>query len=66
MLNYLLVFRSEQTGVAVNVSLDSNETEVVLSPRDLLKNNQKYVYRVTATNSIGMSASHQDGNVICE
>ena len=66
VLQYLLVLRSEQTGVVINESLDPNETEVVLGPQDGLKDNQKYVYTVTAINSIGMAASHQDGNVFCE
>ena len=64
MLSYLLILRSRQTGMDTNTSLDSNETEVVLSPQDGLEDNQKYIYTVTAINSVGMATSHQDGNVI--
>ena len=67
VLSYLLVLRSDQTGVLANVSLAPNETEVVLGPQDGLEDNQKYVYTVTAINSIGMAVtSRQDRFVISE
>ena len=64
VLNYLLTLTSETilTGVVINVSLESNhcnETEVVLGPQDGLEENQKYVYTVTAINSIGNTTSHE-------
>ena len=52
--------------MVINVSLDSNETEVVLSPQDGLEDNQKYVYTVTAVNSIRSTTSKGDGRSICE
>ena len=68
MLSYLLVLRPEQTGIVINMSLNHNETEVVLGPQDGLEDNQKYVYTVTAINSIGntTSDSEKDGRNICE
>ena len=62
VLSYLLVLRSEQTGVFINISLGANdhETEVTLDPQDGLEENQKYVYTVTAVNSIGTTTSYQD------
>ena len=66
VLSYLLVLKSEQTGVLINVSLDSNETEVVLGPQNRLEDNQKYVYTVTAINSIGNTLSEVDGKNLCE
>ena len=68
VLSYLLVLRSEQTGVFINISLGANETEVLLGPQDGLEENQKYVFTVTAVNNIGTTTSHQDGNneCICE
>ena len=65
VLSYLLVLRSEQTGVFINISLGANETEVTIGPQDGLEENQKYVYTVTAVNIIGTTASHEDGNDLC-
>ena len=53
----LVVLRSEQTDNFINVSLDTNETEVILGNRDELKDDQKYVYRLNAFNSIGKITS---------
>ena len=66
VLNYLIVLRSEQ--MVINVSLDPNETdsEVVLGPQDGLEDNQKYVYTVTAINSIGNITSEENGKHLCE
>ena len=47
----------------INVSLDSNDTGVVLGPQDGLENNQMYVYAVTAINSFGVATSNQDRNI---
>ena len=68
MLSYLLVLRSEETGVVINIFLDPNETEVVLDPQDGLEESQNYVYIVTAISNIGVVTSYQDinGNVFCE
>ena len=55
----------EQTRETVNVSLNSNETEVILGPESGLENNQKYMYTLTAVNAIGNVTSHQDGKVFC-
>ena len=66
VLSYLLILRSEQTGVVINVPLDSHDTEVVLGPQDELEENQEYMYTVTATNSIGNTSSVADGRNICE
>ena len=57
VLSYLLMLRSEQTGIAINVSLNPNWTEVVLGPQNGLDDNQKYVYTVTAINNIGNTTS---------
>ena len=38
-------------------------TEVVLGPQDGLEDNQKYVYTVTAINTIGMTTSNE--NIVC-
>ena len=43
----------------INLTVDSNETEVVLGPQDGLEDNQKYVYTITAINSIGNSTSEE-------
>ena len=66
VLNYLIVLRSEQ--MVINVSLDPNETdsEVVLGPQDGLEDNQKYMYTVTAINSIGNITSEENGKHLCE
>ena len=66
VLRYLLVLRSEQTGKAINVSLDSNRTEGVLGPQSGLEDNQKYTYAVTAINSVGNTTSEIDRNYFCE
>ena len=66
MLSYLLILRSEQTRVVINVPLGSHETEVVLGLQDELEENQEYMYAVTATNSIGNISSIVDGRNICE
>ena len=41
-----------------------NETGVVLSPEDGLEDNQKYVYTLTAINSVGNATSHN--KILCE
>ena len=66
VLSYLLMLRSEQTGVVINVSLNPNWPEVVLGPQDGLDDNQKYVYTVTAINSIGNTTSEGNGKKLCE
>ena len=58
-----MVLRSEQTEVVISQSLAHNMTEVVLGPQDGLEDNQKYVYTVTAINTIGMTTS--DENIVC-
>ena len=45
--------RSKWSGKFINLSLDVNETEIVLDPQDGLEDNQKCVYTVTAINSVG-------------
>ena len=47
------------------ISLDANETEVLLGPQDGLEENQKYVFTVTAVNNIGTITSYQDGDDEC-
>ena len=59
VLSYLLALRSVQTGTVIYVFNDSNETEIVLGHQDGLEENQKYVYKVTAINSIGNVTSHK-------
>ena len=66
VLSYLLALRSEQTRMVINVSLGSNETEVVLGPQDGLKDNQKYVYNVTAINSVGNTTSEDNIRNVCK
>ena len=56
------MLRIEQKTVAI-ISLDSNETEVILGPEIGLETNQKYLYTLTAFNAIGNVTSHQDGKV---
>ena len=58
------MLRIEQKTVAI-ISLDSNETEVILGPEIGLETNQKYLYTLTAVNAIGNVTSHQDGKVFC-
>ena len=58
------MLRIEQKTVAI-ISLDSNETEVILGPEIGLETNQKYLYTLTAVNAIGNVTSYQDGNVFC-
>ena len=65
VLSYLLMLRSEQTGT-VSLNLRLNWTEVVLGPQDGLDDNQKYVYTVTAINSIGNNTSEGDRKKLCE
>ena len=61
-----MVLRSEQTGMFINISLGANEIEVMLDPQDGFEENlRKYVYTVTAVNSIGTTTSHQDGDEEC-
>lgn len=43
----------------INLTVDSNETEVILGPQDGLEDNQNYVYTITAINSIGNSTSEE-------
>ena len=43
----------------INLTTDSNGTELVLGPQDELEDNQKYVYTVTAINSIGVATSEE-------
>ena len=66
VLSYLLMLRSEQTGIVINVSLNPNWTEVVLDPQGGLDDKQKYVYTVTAINNIGNTTSQEDGKLLCE
>lgn len=40
--------------------MNSNETEIVLSPDDGLEDNQKYTYTVSAINSFGMVTLNQN------
>ena len=61
--SYLLVLRSKWSGKFINLSLDVNETEIVLDPQDGLEDNQKYVYTITAINSVGTATT--DENTIC-
>ena len=58
------MLRIEQKTVTI-ISLDSNETEVILGPEIGLEINQKYLYTLTTVNAIGNVTSHQDGNVFC-
>ena len=57
------MLRIEQTRETINISLESNETEVILHPEIGLETNQKYLYTLTAINAIGSVTSHQDGNI---
>ena len=59
------MLRIEQTRKTNNISLDSDETEVILGPEIGLETNQKYMYTLTAINAIGNVTSHQDGKVFC-
>ena len=59
-MSYNLVLRSEQTGVFINISLNADETKVVLGPNHGLENNQKYTYTVSAMNNFGMMTSNQN------
>ena len=61
------MLRMEQTRktIIINISLDSNETEVILGPEIGLETNLKYAYTLTAINAIGNVTSHQDGNIFC-
>ena len=60
-LSYLLSF---QNNMGIYVLLYSNETEVVLGPQDGLEDNQKFVYTITAINSVGNATSLS--NSLCE
>ena len=51
------MLRIERKTVAI-ISLDSNETEVILGPEIGLETNQKYMYTLTAINAIGNVTSH--------
>ena len=57
------MLRLEQTGVFINVSLDSKDTRVMFGPQDELEEDQMCVYTVTAINSFGMATSNQDSNI---
>ena len=50
----------------ISVILEANKTEVILTPRNGLEDDQKYEYRVTAINAIGNVTSHQDGIALCQ
>ena len=58
ILSYLLKFQNSMETYLFN------ETGVILSPEDGLEDNQKYVYRVTAINSVGNATSHNKS--LCE
>ena len=58
------MLRIEQKTAAI-ISLDYNETEVILGPEIGIETNQKYLYTLTAVNAIGNVTSHQDGKVFC-
>ena len=66
VLSYLIALRSEQTKMVINIPLGSNETEAVLGPQNGLKDNQKYVYNVTAINSVGNTTSEDDRRIVCK
>ena len=55
MISYLLklVLDYEDTASDVEISLNANETNVVLGSENGLKEYQNYVYSVTAINIIG-------------
>ena len=57
--SYLLLLRSISSGMIINLTVDFNETKLVLGPQDGLEDNQKYVYTITAINSIGISTSEE-------
>ena len=61
VLSYLLSF---QNNMGTYVLFYSNETEVVLGPQDGLEDNQKFVYTITAINSVGNATSQN--NSLCE
>ena len=61
VLSYLLSF---QNNMGIYVLFYSNETEVVLGPQDGLDDNQKFVYTITAINSVGNATSQS--NSLCE
>ena len=63
ILNYLLSLRSELAEVVVDKYMDANQTGVVLGPQDGLEDNHKYVYTVTAVNSIGTASSSEQKNM---
>ena len=66
--SYLLTFRSGAPWMVIDTTLAFNATEVVLGPQNGLKENQKYVYTITAINSIGNVTTDPsvNRNVICE
>ena len=61
----MLVLRSAEDGVFINISVDANETRVTLGPQDGLEEDKKYLITVTAVNNIGTATSHQD-ECICK
>ena len=55
ILSYLVSFRNSK---GIYLFLNTNETEVMFDSQDGLGDNQKYVYTVTAINSVGNATSH--------
>ena len=45
----------------INISLNADETEVVLGPDVGLENDQKYMYTVSALNNFGKISSNKNG-----
>ena len=50
------------TGESVNISLNTNETSVILSAQHGVEDNLQYTYTISAFNDVGTSVSHQNGN----
>ena len=59
VLRYLVVLRSEQTGVTFNMTLDSEKSGAVFGCDSEIEDNQRYVCTVTAINSVGTSTSDE-------
>ena len=59
-----MILRSKVRDNLINVSVDINETGIVLSPQDGLEDNQKYLYRLSAVNSVGITTT--DENILCK
>ena len=64
----MLEIKSLKTGYAMEKSVYPNETdsEIMLGPHNVLTDNQKYNFKVTAINSIGNTTSKAGVINTCE